>query len=165
MTLYSVRTAYSWQQCYEVPNEMTIVPGYWICSVAESTEGQNEGDTVQSKLWGEVLEQRERWCTKPVTVVQRPWLCSVSGRLSGTGTSYVQSMSWGSSVTIVSDYRLEDRGSSPGRGKGFFSLAPVSRPVMRPTQPPIQCVPESFPEGKARDANHSPPSTADLKNE
>jgi hypothetical protein len=77
---------YSWQQSYEVPNEMTIVPGYWICSVAESTEGQNEGDTVQSKLWGEVLEQRERWCTKPETVVQWPRLSSVSGCLSGTGT-------------------------------------------------------------------------------
>jgi hypothetical protein len=28
--------------------------------------------------------------------------------------------SWGSSVSIVSDYRLDDRGSIPGRGKGFF---------------------------------------------
>jgi hypothetical protein len=28
--------------------------------------------------------------------------------------------SWGSSVSIVSDYRLVDRGSVPGTGKGFF---------------------------------------------
>jgi hypothetical protein len=27
---------------------------------------------------------------------------------------------WGSSVSIVPDYRLGDRGSIPGRGKGFF---------------------------------------------
>jgi hypothetical protein len=28
--------------------------------------------------------------------------------------------SWGSSVSIVSDYGLEDQGSIPGRGKGLF---------------------------------------------
>jgi hypothetical protein len=28
--------------------------------------------------------------------------------------------SWGSSASIVSDNRLDDRGSIPGRGKGFF---------------------------------------------
>jgi hypothetical protein len=28
--------------------------------------------------------------------------------------------SWSSSVNIVSDHRLDDRGSIPGRGKGFF---------------------------------------------
>jgi hypothetical protein len=28
---------------------------------------------------------------------------------------------WGSSVTVVSDYKLEDRGSILSRGKGFFS--------------------------------------------
>jgi hypothetical protein len=28
--------------------------------------------------------------------------------------------SWGSSVSIVSDYRLDDWGSIPRRGKGFF---------------------------------------------
>jgi hypothetical protein len=66
-----------------------------------------------------------------------------------------------SSASIVSDYRLDDRGSIPDRGKGFFSLASVSRPALRPTQPPIQWVPGggSFPEGKARpgpDADHSP---------
>jgi hypothetical protein len=30
--------------------------------------------------------------------------------------------SWGSSVSIVSDYRLDDRGSIPGRGKQFSSI-------------------------------------------
>jgi hypothetical protein len=28
--------------------------------------------------------------------------------------------SWGSSVSIVSDYGLDDRGSIPDRGRGFF---------------------------------------------
>jgi hypothetical protein len=43
--------------------------------------------------------------------------------------------SWSTSDSIVSDYRLDDPGSIPG--KGFFSIACVSRPAMRPTQPPI----------------------------
>jgi hypothetical protein len=30
-------------------------------------------------------------------------------------------MSWGRSVSIASDYRLEDRNSIPGRAKGFSS--------------------------------------------
>jgi hypothetical protein len=33
-----------------------------------------------------------------------------------------------------------DRGSIPGRGKGFF-LYPVSIPALGPTQPPVQWVP------------------------
>jgi hypothetical protein len=31
-------------------------------------------------------------------------------------------MSWGSSVSIVTDYRLDDRGSIPDTGRGFFFL-------------------------------------------
>jgi hypothetical protein len=27
---------------------------------------------------------------------------------------------WGSSISVVSDYRLDDEGLIPGRGKGFF---------------------------------------------
>jgi hypothetical protein len=76
---------------------------------------------------------------------------------------------WGSSVSILSDYRLDDRGSIPDRGRGFFSLASVSRPALRLTQPPVQWVPGGpFPGGKARlgpDAEHSPPSTAEVNNE
>jgi hypothetical protein len=53
----------------------------------------------------------------------------------------VSTGNWGGSVTIVFDYRLDYRGSIPDRGKGFFSLASVSRPGLRPTQPLIQLVP------------------------
>jgi hypothetical protein len=61
------------------------------------------------------------------------------------GTYYTnkcsEEQSWGISVSIVSDYRLVDRGSITGRGKGFFfPLASVSRPALRLTQPPIQWV-------------------------
>jgi hypothetical protein len=33
---------------------------------------------------------------------------------------YKQKYSWGSSAGIVSDYGLNDRGSIPDRGRGFF---------------------------------------------
>jgi hypothetical protein len=63
----------------------------------------------------------------------------------------------GSSVSTVSDYRLEDRGSIPGTGKGFFStlcvhLASYTMGI----------------GGKARpghSADPSPPSSAEVKNE
>jgi hypothetical protein len=55
----------------------------------------------------------------------------------------------GSSGSIMSDYVLDDRGSMPDRGKGFF-LAPASRPVLGPTQPPIQWVPGVLSPGVKR---------------
>jgi hypothetical protein len=49
-----------------------------------------------------------------------------------------------SSGSIVSDCGMDDRGergSIPGGDKGFFPIASVSRPALRPTQPPVQWVP------------------------
>jgi hypothetical protein len=60
----------------------------------------------------------------------------------------------GSSGNIVSDYRLDDRGPIRGRGRGFFFCS------MGTGGP--------FPGGKARpgrDADHSPPSSAEVKYE
>jgi hypothetical protein len=42
---------------------------------------------------------------------------------------------------MVPDYKLENRSSISDRGKGFFSLASVTRPALRPTQSSIQWVP------------------------
>jgi hypothetical protein len=68
----------------------------------------------------------------------------------------------------VSGYGLDDRAievRSPAEAKGFFPVASVSRPALRPTQPPVQWVLGGpLPRAKARperDADHSSPSTVD----
>jgi hypothetical protein len=53
-------------------------------------------------------------------------------------------MSRGSSVSIVSGYKLDDWAievRSPAEAKGCFPLASVSRLALGPTQPPVQWVP------------------------
>jgi hypothetical protein len=45
-----------------------------------------------------------------------------------------------SSVSIVSDYGLDDRCSIPGRDKRVFPLASVWRLALGRTQPPVQWV-------------------------
>jgi hypothetical protein len=64
----------------------------------------------------------------------------------------------------VSDYGLDDRAIEVRSRQGqIFLLAPASRPALGPTQPPIQGT-----GGKAQpglDADHSPPSSAEVKNE
>jgi hypothetical protein len=84
-----------------------------------------------------------------------------------------------SSGSIVSDYGLDDRAigfRSPARAKDFSS---VSRPVLGPTQPPLQWVPGVLSPGvlspgvlspgvkarPGRDADLSPPSSAEVENE
>jgi hypothetical protein len=69
------------------------------------------------------------------------------------------------SVGIVTGYGLDGRGSIPGRGKIFlFSIA--SRPVLRPTQPPIKWVPGAISLGVKRpgcEADHSPISLVEVE--
>jgi hypothetical protein len=73
-------------------------------------------------------------------------------------------VSWGSSVSIVSDYTLDDRGSIIGRDKG---LASVSRPDLDPHSLLYSGYQGSISGSNARpgsDADHSPPSSAEVKN-
>jgi hypothetical protein len=49
----------------------------------------------------------------------------------------------------------------------FFFFTTASRPALQPTQRPIKTVPVAFPPGikrPGREANHSPPSSAEVKN-
>jgi hypothetical protein len=52
-------------------------------------------------------------------------------------------------------------------GLGIFLFITASRTALGPTQPPIQCVPGILSLGVKRpgsEANHSPPSSAEIKN-
>jgi hypothetical protein len=71
-----------------------------------------------------------------------------------------------SSGSIVSDYGLDDRamGFDSRRGQRIFPVASVSRPALGPTQPPVQWVP-GVKARSGRDADHSPPSSAEVENE
>jgi hypothetical protein len=72
----------------------------------------------------------------------------------------------GSSVTVVSGYGLDDRAievRSLTGVKSYFSSASVCRQVLGLTQPPVQWVPGVPSPG--RDADHSPPSSAEVENE
>jgi hypothetical protein len=74
-------------------------------------------------------------------------------------------MSRGSSVSIVSDYGLDDRAigvRSPAGAKVFSSNLCVQT-GLGPTQPPVQWVPGVLFPG--READHSPPSSAEAENE
>jgi hypothetical protein len=71
----------------------------------------------------------------------------------------------------VCDYGLDDRaiGVRSPAGAKDFPLSSVSRPALGPAQPPVQWVPGVLSPGvKARprrDADHSPPSSAEVVNE
>jgi hypothetical protein len=57
------------------------------------------------------------------------------------------------------------RSSSPGKIKNFL-FSTLSRPALRPTQPPIQWVLGALSPGvkwHGREADHSPPTSADVK--
>jgi hypothetical protein len=74
-----------------------------------------------------------------------------------------------SSVGIALGYGLDDRGSRvrfPGGGLEVFLFTTAFRTVLGPTQPPIQWVARALSLGLkrvGRDADHSPPSSAEIK--
>jgi hypothetical protein len=68
-----------------------------------------------------------------------------------------------SSVGIGVGYGLDGRGLINGRGKKYFSTPQRPDQLLRPTQPPIQCVPRDFSLGvkrPEREDDLSPPSSA-----
>jgi hypothetical protein len=76
--------------------------------------------------------------------------------------------SWGSSVNIVFGYVLDDRGSVPGRIKGFSSSFCVQTSFEAHSASYLMGTGGPLPGGKAqpgRDADLSPPSSAVVKYE
>jgi hypothetical protein len=76
---------------------------------------------------------------------------------------------WSYTYTLTLGYGLDDRGSRVRfpAGLGIFLFITVSRTALGPTQPPIQCVSGALSLGvkrPGREADHSPPSSADVKN-
>jgi hypothetical protein len=68
-------------------------------------------------------------------------------------------------VTFRMGYGLDGWGSIHGKGKRFFFTE--SRRALGPTQPPIQSTPWALSPGvkqSGREADHSPPSSAEIKN-
>jgi hypothetical protein len=61
---------------------------------------------------------------------------------------------------------LGDRGFESRQGQGIFLFTTASKPALRPTHPPNQCVPGTLSLGvkrQEREADHSPPSSAGVK--
>jgi hypothetical protein len=63
--------------------------------------------------------------------------------------------------------RLDDRGFENQQGLGIFLFTTESRPALEPTEPPIQWLPGALSlvvKRPGREADHSPPSSVELKN-
>jgi hypothetical protein len=73
---------------------------------------------------------------------------------------------WGE-AGIALGYGLDDREFESLQGLVIFFFTTASRTVLGPTQPPIQCVTGTLFLGvkrPGREADHSPPSNAEVKN-
>jgi hypothetical protein len=64
-------------------------------------------------------------------------------------------------------YGMGDPGFEYRQTHEMFLSSKTSRPVLGPTPPPIQWIPEFFPKETwpGREVDHSPPATAQVKNE
>jgi hypothetical protein len=74
-------------------------------------------------------------------------------------------MSHDISVSMATEYELDGRGSIPGEATYYFLR--VSIPALGPTELTIQWIPRVLTQGlkrQEREADHSPPTNADVKN-
>jgi len=113
-------------------------------------------------------------------VSQMWWTCTLRYVLIYTvRTQYscLQVISWhyidrfyffhSSLVSIVTRLWTGQLGLNSQQKQGIFLLATASRPLLGPTQPPIQWAPEAFPPGikqPGHEAYHLPPASVKIKN-
>jgi hypothetical protein len=72
-----------------------------------------------------------------------------------------------SAVLLLNYNELDDRGFESRQWLGIFLLTTASRQALEPTKPPLQWVPRALSFGAkrpGRKADHSPPSSAEVKN-
>jgi hypothetical protein len=90
---------------------------------------------------------------QPISVVLKVWIKYFI-------TNGLEELRFTVRLFTVTYYRKRQR---------IFPLTSVSRPALRPTQPPVQWVPGVLSPGvkarPGRDADHSPPSSAEVENE
>jgi hypothetical protein len=70
-------------------------------------------------------------------------------------------------IGIAPGYGLDDRGFESRQGLGIFLFTTASRPTLGTTQSPIQWAPGALSlvvKRPVREADHSPPSSAEVKN-
>jgi hypothetical protein len=82
---------------------------------------------------------------------QRPNFSDPPFNITRISTCLEDHRSQARSVSIVSDYGLEDRAIEvrfPAEARGFSSTS-VSTPALGPTQPPVQWVPGPYPRGQS----------------
>jgi hypothetical protein len=68
---------------------------------------------------------------------------------------------------VALSFGLDDGGFEARQGLGIFLFITASRPALGSTQSPIQWVPNALSLGvkpPRREADHSPPSSAEVKN-
>jgi hypothetical protein len=95
--------------------------------------------------------------------------CGGEGRIKFLLTIMLQYKSRDSSVSIALEYRLDDGvlGFDFRQRMEIFLFTTESRTALEPTQPPIQWVPGALSlrvKWQRREADHSPPSSAKVKN-
>jgi hypothetical protein len=81
--------------------------------------------------------------------------------------SFMHYSSRDSSVSIVTRLRAGQPGFDSWQEQGCFLLATASRPALGTTQPPIQWIQRALSLGvnqSGREADHLPPSSAEVKN-